>query len=75
MVECTTAPEDGSIIAHREGSDEQTIALEYKVGDHWIKAAAQPVASIRAYELKQLRKRASPNEEDGADTGMYLIPD
>lgn len=68
MLECTAAPEDASITEHREVSGDSTITLEYKVGNEWVKADALAVSVIRAYELKQLRRRPNPNPADNNET-------
>jgi hypothetical protein len=57
--ECTIAPEEGDVTAHREVPHSGGISLEYKRNHVWISARDMPVAQIRAYETKLLRRHST----------------
>jgi hypothetical protein len=55
--QCTLAPEECHVTAHREAVISSNISLQYCFNKVWCSEADVPVEQIRAYEMSLLRKR------------------
>ena len=66
--ECTLAPEECNIEAHREVKAHDTLLAEFKVEGSWRPAVEVPVAAVRAYEHRLLRTHVSAKSGGDAES-------